>query len=174
MSTPRWAKPPHDHLRGKLGPHGRPFCRWCGNEIREKARRLWCSQRCVDEYLDLSDSARRRARVLRDFGGHCALCKVDLVAIEKTQRAFGFDGAGLRAYNASLVALGWPAQVRDRVFEIDHVIPLADGGEHGFKNLRPLCLICHRAETAKLMASLAERKRTKKEALKTSLDESPK
>jgi hypothetical protein len=33
-------------------------------------------------------------------------------------------------------------------YEFDHVIPLADGGEHGVGNLQVLCQRCHRAKTS--------------------------
>jgi 5-methylcytosine-specific restriction endonuclease McrA len=40
-------------------------------------------------------------------------------------------------------------------WEADHVIPLAEGGEHVAGNLRTLCRPCHVAETRALRKRLA-------------------
>jgi 5-methylcytosine-specific restriction protein A len=32
--------------------------------------------------------------------------------------------------------------------EVDHIVPLSDGGEHDLANLQTLCTACHRVKTA--------------------------
>jgi len=50
---------------------------------------------------------------------------------------------------------------RKRFWDIDHIVPVVEGGgDSGPENLRTLCLTCHKAETAKLSALRAERRRT--------------
>lgn len=40
-------------------------------------------------------------------------------------------------------------------WEMDHTIPLVEGGLNKMTNLRTLCILCHKAETAKLRKRLA-------------------
>lgn len=49
-------------------------------------------------------------------------------------------------------------RVTDR-FEIDHVLPVAEGGDNGPGNLRALCVPCHRIETRKFMRGHTKAKR---------------
>ena len=44
---------------------------------------------------------------------------------------------------------------RKTLWDADHIIPVVDGGgECDLENIRTLCLICHRAETSKLLRRL--------------------
>lgn len=45
------------------------------------------------------------------------------------------------------------------LYEIDHVVPVCEGGTSERENLRVLCVPCHKAETRKLMARRAARAR---------------
>lgn len=44
-------------------------------------------------------------------------------------------------------------------FEVDHIIPVIEGGTGDRSNLRALCPLCHRKETASLAARRAEARR---------------
>jgi len=49
------------------------------------------------------------------------------------------------------------------LWEADHIVPVVEGGgECGIDNYRTLCIACHRAETAKLAARRAEKRRADK------------
>jgi 5-methylcytosine-specific restriction endonuclease McrA len=46
-----------------------------------------------------------------------------------------------------------------RRFELDHIVPLRDGGSHGLDNMQPLCVPCHREKTAREAKERAYRRR---------------
>lgn len=46
------------------------------------------------------------------------------------------------------------------LYEIDHIVPVCEGGTSDDRNLRVLCVPCHKAETRKLAARRAARART--------------
>jgi hypothetical protein len=51
------------------------------------------------------------------------------------------------------------------LWEADHIVPVVEGGgECGIENYRTLCIACHRAETAKLAARRAVKRRGEKVA----------
>lgn len=52
--------------------------------------------------------------------------------------------------------------------ELDHTVPLIEGGAHDWHNLRLLCMDCHKAETAALARRRAARR--KAVAPQTALD----
>ena len=50
---------------------------------------------------------------------------------------------------------GWHNPESERLYQIDHTIPLIEGGSHGPENLRTLCVPCHKRETHRLAARRA-------------------
>ena len=50
-------------------------------------------------------------------------------------------------------------------YEIDHIIPLSDGGSNETSNLQALCLMCHRVKSNR--ASVGKEKKPKKPKTKT-------
>lgn len=42
----------------------------------------------------------------------------------------------------------FPHLLRDTFWDMDHAIPLSEGGENGLANLRTLCIPCHARESA--------------------------
>lgn len=45
------------------------------------------------------------------------------------------------------------------LWQADHTIPLAEGGQNNLANGRTLCLCCHKAETKALAKRLAQRRK---------------
>jgi hypothetical protein len=115
-----------------------------------------------------------RDKVLERDHWRCQVCGVDCLALEAayhTARIIAMNAhqdrigewtgitaacvaSGLRlngellAINSRLRALGFAA---DRSFaEVDHVVPLAEGGDNSLANLRTLCWRCHSVVTAEL------------------------
>ena len=57
---------------------------------------------------------------------------------------------------------------RRSLWEVDHIVPLVDGGSHDLDNLQTLCSPCHRAKTA---AEATERAAREREAAATQAPE---
>ncbi len=139
----------------------RGTCRWCGeaivHEAGEKAgqpnrRRRW-HEACLAHYKQ-SDPREARRRVRKRDRGRCAACGVDPSALRRTLR-----GPGLRK---RLVERGFRA--RGSLWEVDHIVPLVDGGGHELANLQTLCTPCHRTKTAREARARAARPNSGREA----------
>ena len=146
------------------GPNGRRFCRWCHAEVA-KYRSTFCSDDCADEFNSIAGTAIRLFICRRD-GGRCVLCGNDFRmafdirhwAIEHARDLFGVGGEwqAVQAVIKLLESLRWSEL---EAYEIDHIIPLAEGGLTHPDNLRTLCVLCHQAETAKLRTRIASARR---------------
>ena len=149
-------------IRYSEAPRG--TCRWCGTAIVHESgphrgepnrRRRW-HPACVDEY-NQSDPREARRQIRKRDRGICAQCGCDTQALKREVRGRG------RA--ARLRALGF--RVRGSLWDLDHVVPLIDGGTHNPENLQTLCNPCHRKKTADEARRRAERRNedTEKEVL---------
>ena len=129
------------------GPNGLPLCRWCDLEILAKRRRTFCSDYCVDQWRLRTDPGYVRERVYARDRGMCAECGADtgkIFAALKRARGRARE-EGLRLYGMKTIAS------RRSLWDADHIVPVAEGGgQCDLDNLRTLCLICHRAATARL------------------------
>lgn len=130
-------------IRFSDAPRG--TCRWCGESIVHESgekqgelnrRRRW-HPACVDAYNE-SDPREARRRVRKRDRGRCAVCRVDTNQIRREVQGRG------RA--RKLRALGY--KIRGSLWELDHVVPLIDGGSHELANLQSLCTPCHKKKTA--------------------------
>jgi hypothetical protein len=72
--------------------------------------------------------------------GRCAACKLDTYAVRRKIRAIG------RGATRELRRLGF--KPRKSLWELDHIVPLIDGGSHELDNLQTLCTPCHVKKTA--------------------------
>jgi len=87
---------------------------------------------------DRSDPREQRRLVRRRDRGVCRVCGVDTLALKHEIRG--------RGRTRKLRALGFLP--RRSLWELDHVVPLIDGGSHEPSNLQTLCVPCHRAKSA--------------------------
>jgi len=137
-----------DHRRPKIpfddAPRG--VCRWCGEPILHEVgpkqgevnrRRRW-HQACVDDY-NLSDPREARRLTRRRDRGVCGECRLNTNQLKREVKGRG------RA--ARLRALGF--KPRQSLWELDHIVPLIDGGGHGLDNLQTLCVPCHERKTSR-------------------------
>lgn len=139
----------------------RGTCRWCGEAILHDAgsrrgepnrRRRW-HPLCARIY-EQSDPREARRRVRRRDGGRCAACGLDTNALRRRVRGRG------RARR--LRELGF--RPRGSLWELDHVVPLIDGGGHELSNLQTLCTPCHARKTAAEARSRSAARRDRTEA----------
>jgi 5-methylcytosine-specific restriction endonuclease McrA len=124
----------------------RGTCRWCGRSIVHDTgpkrgeinrRRRW-HQDCVDTY-NQTDPREARRRVRRRDRGRCASCGLDTYSLRRTLKG--------RGSHRKLRELGFVP--RRSLWELDHVVPLIDGGGHELDNLQTLCTPCHKTKTAR-------------------------
>ena len=130
-------------IRFSDAPRG--TCRWCGDAILHEGgarrgepnlRRRW-HPACVDEY-NRSDPREARRRVRKRDRGRCANCGLDTYALKRSIKGKGS--------HRKLRELGF--KPRKSLWELDHVVPLVDGGSHDPSNLQTLCTPCHKRKTA--------------------------
>jgi 5-methylcytosine-specific restriction protein A len=141
----------HRHIDPRRGPNGLPLCRWCDLEILATRRRTFCSDYCVHQWRLRSDPGYLRDQVFARDRGRCAVCEADTLAIfAALKRARGLAREeGLRVYGMQSI------KSRRSLWDADHILPVAEGGgQCDLDNLRTLCLLCHREETAHLRARL--------------------
>jgi len=133
----------------------RGTCRWCGQPILHESgakqgnldlRRRW-HPRCVDAYNESDPREARRAVRKRDRG-RCGACGLDTYALRRQIRG--------RGSHRRLRELGF--KPRRSLWELDHIVPLIDGGGHEPSNLQTLCTPCHKQKTARE----AERRRARR------------
>jgi len=124
----------------------RGTCRWCGESILHDSgaksgslnrRRRW-HPACVATY-NATDPRELRRRVRRRDRGVCAVCRVDTYALRRS-----FKGRGMWA---RMRAKGFVP--RRSLWELDHRVPLIDGGTHVLLNLQTLCVPCHHKKSAR-------------------------
>ena len=127
------------------GPSGRALCRWCHLEV-PAGRFTFCSDGCVGEWRLRTDPGYLREQVFGRDRGICALCALDTrAAWIELKRSRG----ALR--QRLLAKWGLKRLTRKTLWDADHRVPVSEGGgECDLDNLRTLCLICHRVETAAL------------------------
>jgi 5-methylcytosine-specific restriction enzyme A len=152
MTTPR------EFDRSKLHK-GKGICRWCGSQV-PKGRRSWCSQTCVNAYLDASDWSRMRRKCFERDRYRCQICGRNIEATERwvrgVKRFLRYEAARKFERLAGL-------DVRMSLADADHIVALAEGGPHTIDNLRTLCVWCHKAETKALAARRAKARRKQTE-----------
>lgn len=144
------------HRRAGAPPFGdAPYgvCRWCGEAITQGrvARRRWHDGRdgeppCLRDYFISNDQLRAAWNALAERDGlECLGC--GLVLLEEAEY-------GGRKFFRQASASHWRESP-----QVDHVVPVIDGGERSLGNLQFLCPPCHRAKTAREATVRAARRR---------------
>ena len=141
-------------MRGRFPDAPRGTCRWCGERVesRDAARRRWHRQCREAMSIRLRWSAMRRHVVGRD-GPACRACGLDGADAERELLRQSREAGYLTARGLSLVPLGRvlvdsgydPSR---SLWEVDHLVPLADGGSGEPEWLWVLCQVCHRRKTS--------------------------
>ena len=132
--TAGWVMP----SRLDRGPNGKALCRECGQEVPPGRRRTFCSQECVDNWRIQTDPGYCRTLVWRRDTGVCAICAFDTKNITPQMRK------------------KWGISRHRTPWEMDHAVPLAEGGLNEMDNFRTLCIPCHKSETVVLRKRLTK------------------
>lgn len=170
---------------GYVVPKG--TCTWCGEGVKEKRRRTWCSESCVDEFKLRTQAHLRDVVIPERDHGRCRGCKLDTVRLRRlvlrlagTRHPISSKARDDPRYDPWLLYGGSGKQIDvGRVFrllkleppplsvlarrvwwDMDHETPIVEGGDpFALDNLRTLCLWCHRSATAELSTRRASRRR---------------
>lgn len=147
-------------------------CTWCDGKFSTSKAARWCSAQCREEGL-IRFGFWRQLVEKRDKGV-CAICGFDSLACQERvrkifSRAKGDKRGRHHPYTFERVR---KFQHRTRIsfngqpYEIDHILPVIEGGGCcGLDNLRTLCFVCHRKQTASLGRRRAEERRDAKRPL---------
>ena len=122
------------------------ICRWCGKPV-EGRRKTWCSKACVDEYMTLKIPAKFRSAVFERAEGRCEICRLDVAELEarlQLARGRGWED-WLREWAMFFAARFGPKVIG--LWEVDHVVPLVEGGAHHPTNAMLVCVPCHKTKT---------------------------
>lgn len=139
-------------LKDQKGPNGRPLCTWCQKEV-PTGRRTWCSHKCVDQYRMATDWQYLSSKIYERDKGICQSCGVDTKEIREQLN---------RDQKEMKERREWPCYPKGyfrRTYDIDHIIPVEDGGKSIMENLQTLCVACHKKKTAEQARNKALRKR---------------
>lgn len=137
------------------GPNGRKLCRWCSTEIPPK-RSAWCGDECVRRFLRVSTWQALATYILERDGARCQRCGTDAPGWLRTREFYAGSWSGRNLYGNYCNLVPW--------WEVDHIVPVVDGGTDDPANLRLLCHACHvavgyeqrRARKARVQLELAE------------------
>lgn len=159
---------PPRHLSMRDLPKREPgLCRYCGEPIPKGRRRTWCSQECVDQYL-VRSGITLRSQVRKRDRGVCSACGLDCIAFKDTLQDWwrSVKEHHYRLASEALFQLGLLRFLHRDSWEIDHIVPVSDGGGAcDLANLRTLCWRCHAAETRELAKRQADKRRGRQRLL---------
>lgn len=142
------------------GPNGRALCRQCQQEV-PPGKRSFCGDACIEAWRVRTQPAFARRKVFERDKGVCALCGLDTDELRAQLRRIRELDARVRgaARRARLAEHGYNPKHAAHLWEMDHVVPVAEGGGScTLDNLRTLCVPCHRRVTRELRGRLAERR----------------
>lgn len=137
---------------GKKSPNGKGLCWWCRNEL-PKYRRTWCSDECAILYGWNSILSE----VFKRDKGICVSCGIDADAAQKLW--LRIYRRGYKTAVPALKELGWPCDPSRSFWEADHIKARSEDGEDHPRNLRTLCVPCHKSRTREQHKQWAARRR---------------
>lgn len=153
-------------------------CKWCLIPLSGR-RSSWCSDECVNKFLAIS--GRAEGYLEQRSKGRCELCSFPLKMLRQMHSDFWSIAHSLNQDDPDAILImeeiqgqgwgwcfkqwhsrsydRWEWAVRQHFEEIDHIVPLIEGGGTCPTNLRLLCLPCHQKETKALAGRRAKSKK---------------
>jgi len=138
-------------------PPGARLCAWCDAPLTGRRKR-WCSDPC-----GISAGwafAGPRGWVSEVLAPKCRRCGIDLALLRLARHRADRKGGATAAAMRSILRKGGYDPTRS-LWDADHILALALGGENRPENLQRLCTPCHKAKTAEDAAVIAKRRRMK-------------
>lgn len=154
----------------KIVKEGKKYCAWCGGK-QVTGNRKYCDEICRDNCYAFTgpQSAHGLEYHLQTQDFKCIGCNFDYkphleeVCKKYTKRnviVYSEDG---RAVPWVFDKLKWRIEVvvgKDKKPEVDHIVPIALGGESiGFDNHQVLCNNCHKEKTKGDVSDIAKARR---------------
>lgn len=131
----------------------------------QPAVKVWARKQCYKKWRNTNHPHHEPRKILfeRD-GGVCSCCGVDTMRlraqhIERLHARFpGEIPAVMDELHPEMRPAGYPS-LKYSWWQADHINPASEDGSSGIKNYRTLSWPCHKRETAKQAARMAENKR---------------
>lgn len=124
------------------------FCKECFDKIPEGSRRrVYCSKECSDLFSMQVKSSFARKWVLKRDKGICNSCGLDCVARRRHccrihHLCYTLPDHKVKFKNKKLFV--------GTLWDMDHIIPVRDGGRTIPENLQTLCWWCHQTKTKEM------------------------
>lgn len=135
-----------------INDEGYRCCRYCSQSVKPP-KRTFCSKNCVHEYRLRSNGNYLRQQVYLRDRGICAICKLDtkklatqltLLDINDPQREILLTQHNIHKKRKIKLRKNGGG-----LWDADHILAVKDGGgQCGLKNIRTLCIKCHKLKTA--------------------------
>jgi 5-methylcytosine-specific restriction endonuclease McrA len=134
-------------------------CLMCKQAFKpSQNRQKYCSEKCCIKYWKLQHLDKRnfwdKRWQRKDYKLHPEKWRKKNLKRELLKKKSGYRLTPsdwmkiLKKYNFSCAECG--RQQPEVKLTVDHIIPLIKGGEHSYKNIRPLCLSCNCRKGASL------------------------
>lgn len=147
-----------DRLRRLFGRQ-KGQCTWCGGDLKNN-RRKW-HDACVGQFFERCQVSGSVQRVWKRDNGICQLCGRDVRKCERVWKSFHPRYGDRDEYDLMVLAL--LGHARSGWAEVDHIVPVCEGGGLcRVENLRLVCGVCHAVETRRLAARRAKPKPLKR------------
>ena len=146
-------------VAGLLGPNGRSLCCWCDAEVPPR-RRNWCSDECVHQYKMAHDWTYVCRQVKKRDKAVCKECNLDTASLRLSLRKMART-QGKEAMLIEATKYGIPAYRASgkRLWDADHIVPVAEGGSSDLSNIQTLCIRCHKIKTKEQLDGKMDRDR---------------
>ncbi len=138
---------------------GVKYCAWCAVNPVEKGRQKYCSKSCVDSstiYLDPACDLSIQYHVARQNLA-CNLCGYSFtegsrLRLERLIEIYGKNSVRIKWFlelkPEEQVMRGYHLLPEDRKIEMDHILPVAAGGDVlTVDNIQAICKDCHKSKT---------------------------